>query len=210
MVSEPRLPIAVIGAGPVGLAAAAHLIEAGEEPLVVEAGDTVGSSVLQWGHVRLFSPWSYNVDKVAGALLERHGWAAPPAAEYPTGRELVTGYLRPLAGVPELAGRIRFGTRVEYVTRAGHDLMKTDGRGEAPFVLRVVDGAGEQDILARAVIDASGTWSRPNPLGAAGIPAVGERSVADRVVYGIPDVSGRDRPRYSGRRVLVVGSGHSA
>ena len=208
--SPDRLPVAVIGAGPVGLAAAAHLVTAGEEPLVLEAGDRVGASVLQWGHVRLFSPWSYNVDTVAVGLLERDGWTPPPRHDYPTGAELVARYLAPLAAVPELAGRIRTGTRVQFVTRAGHDLMKTDGRGEAPFLLRVVDAHGEHDLAARAVIDASGTWSRPNPLGAAGIPAVGEADAAGRIVYGIPDVLGAGRRRYAGRRVLVVGSGHSA
>jgi hypothetical protein len=60
------------------------------------------------------------------------------------------------------------------------------------------------------VIDASGTWTMPNPLGAGGVPAVGERAHAERIAYGIPDVLGTDRDRYAGRRVLVVGSGHSA
>ena len=40
--------------------------------------------------------------------------------------------------------------------------------------------------------------------------AAGERAHADRIAYGIPDVLGADRDRYAGRRVLVVGSGHSA
>jgi hypothetical protein len=60
------------------------------------------------------------------------------------------------------------------------------------------------------VIDASGTWTRPNPIGAGGVPAAGERRHADRIAYGIPDVLDRARARYAGRRVLVVGSGHSA
>jgi hypothetical protein len=60
------------------------------------------------------------------------------------------------------------------------------------------------------VIDASGTWSQPNPLGATGTPAHGEASHADRVVYGIPDVLGKERALYAGRRVLVIGGGHSA
>src|SRR5215216_3143239 len=51
-----ELPVAVIGAGPVGLAAAAHLIERGIRPLVFEAGAAVGASIREWGHVRVFSP----------------------------------------------------------------------------------------------------------------------------------------------------------
>ena len=70
-------PVAVIGAGPVGLAAAAHLLARGLEPIVFEAGDRVGASIREWGHVRVFSPWEYDIDPVAAALLERHGWTAP-------------------------------------------------------------------------------------------------------------------------------------
>jgi cation diffusion facilitator CzcD-associated flavoprotein CzcO len=57
--NQTLLPVAVIGAGPVGLAAAAHLVECGETPLVLEAGQTIGASMLAWGHVQLFSPWRY-------------------------------------------------------------------------------------------------------------------------------------------------------
>ena len=89
--------VAVIGAGPVGLAAAAHLLARGLEPIVFEAGDAVGASIREWGHVRVFSPWEYNVDPVAVALLERHGWTAPDRDGYPTGAEIVERYLEPLA-----------------------------------------------------------------------------------------------------------------
>ena len=51
--ADTRLPVVVIGAGPVGLAAAAHLLERGLEPLVLEAGDGPGAAVAAWGHVRL-------------------------------------------------------------------------------------------------------------------------------------------------------------
>jgi thioredoxin reductase len=209
--SEGRFPVAVIGAGPVGLAAAAHLIARGEEPLVLEAGERVGANVLEWGHVRLFSPWEYVVDSASAALLEAQGWERPAGCGYPTGRDLVERYLAPLAATPEIAPRIRLGARVEAVSRLGFDKMKTAGREGAPFLLRVRTAEGrEETILARAVIDASGTWSRPNPLGASGVPAAGEREAADRIFYGIPDATGLHRDRYAGRRVLIVGSGHSA
>jgi flavin-dependent dehydrogenase len=43
--------IVVIGAGPIGLAAAAHLVSRGYAPIVLEAGDSVGAHVLAWAHV---------------------------------------------------------------------------------------------------------------------------------------------------------------
>ena len=205
-----RLPVAVIGAGPVGLAAAAHLVLKGETPLVFEAGPAVGASVRKWGHVRIFSPWKYNVDSASASLLEAAGWTRPPDAECPTGHELVDRYLGPLADLAAIRPHLRFDTRVRSVGRQGLDRTKTAGRGERPFVLRVESGGIESDVQARAVIDASGTYETPNPLGANGLHAIGERAQSGCMFYGIPDVLDRDRLRYAGRRVLVVGSGHSA
>ena len=208
--SQTSLPVAVIGAGPIGLAAAAHLVSRGETPVVLEAGRAVGASILKWAHVRVFSPWRYVVDRASVSLLEPSGWTPPPPEGLPTGRELVEGYLKPLAELPEIAPHLRLDSRVISVARQGFDKMKTAGRDEAPFVVRVSSGCVEEEILVKAVIDASGTYSTPNPLGGNGVPAIGERDVADRIVYGIPDVLGSDRDRYAGRRVMVVGSGHSA
>ena len=208
--TQRPLLVAVIGAGPVGLAAAAHLINQGIEPLVLEAGAQVGASVREWGHVRVFSPWEFNVDPVAAELLASTGWTAPAPDGYPTGAEIVERYLEPLAAVPVIARSIRLNSRVTGVARRGVDKLKDAGREDAPFEL-VVDEAGtERRYVARAVIDASGTWTRPNPLGSGGLPAIGETALAGRIDYGIPDVLDADRARYAGRRVLVVGSGHSA
>ncbi len=206
-----KLPVAIIGGGPVGLAAAAHLIERGEEALLFEAGATVGASVLEWGHVRMFSPWRYNMDAACVRLLEAAGWSAPPADELPTGAALYQRYLRPLADLPVLRDIVKTGARVTAVSRRQHDKMKDSGRDDAPFLLRLgwADG-GESQFEARAVIDASGTWRNPNPAGAHGLPALGEAALRGRIAYGIPDVTGRDRQRYQGRRVMVLGSGHSA
>lgn len=205
-----QLPVAVIGAGPVGLAAAAHLLSRGIEPVVFEAGDNVGASVRDWAHVRVFSPWEYDIDPTAAELLATHGWVAPADDEYPTGADIVERYLEPLAVVPAIAERLWLNARVVAVTRAGIDKLKDVGRDEAAFELRVERDGVEERHFARAVIDASGTWTGPNPLGAGGLPAVGENAHADRIAYRIPDVLAVDRARYAGRRVLVVGSGHSA
>jgi thioredoxin reductase len=210
MVAETHLPVVVIGAGPVGLAAAAHLLERGLDPLVLEAGNRVGAAVRDWGHVRLFSPWEYDVDAAALRLLEAHGWESPAADELPTGAELVESYLAPLAATPELAGRIRTGTRVLAVSRQGVDKTRTVGRAGRPYVVRTVRDGEVVDVLARAVLDASGTWGRPNPLGGAGLPAIGEERAGPWLAGPLPDVLGADRERFAGRSTLVVGMGHSA
>jgi cation diffusion facilitator CzcD-associated flavoprotein CzcO len=206
-----QLPIAIIGAGPVGLAAAAHLAEYGLSFVVFERGPRVGHNALDWGHVQMFSPWRYSVDRAAVRLLEETNWTPPDPESFPTGKALVEQYLAPLAAHPRIAPHLRLGTRVAAVTRAGADKMKNANREQAPFELHIALADGSEDLVqARAVIDASGTYHTPNPLGASGLPAPGERAPADRIVYRIPDVLGAERARYTGKRVLVAGSGHSA
>jgi thioredoxin reductase len=202
--------VAIIGAGPVGLAAAAHVLERGMTPIVLEAGDSVGHSVRKWGHVQLFSPWEYNVDRAAERLLGSIGWNSPEPEQYPTGAELVERYLEPLAAKTALATHIRTSSRVTDISRVGFDKLKSRGREAAPFELRYQNGQGPKSVRADAVIDASGTWHSPNPAGANGLRAVGETHAADRVAYGMPDVLGKDRARYAGKTVAVLGAGHSA
>jgi thioredoxin reductase len=202
--------VAVIGAGPVGLAAAAHLLERGLEPVVLEAGPAIGHAVRAWSHVRLFSPWEYAVDKAAERLLQAIGWNSPEPHGYPTGGELLEHYLEPLATRTKLRDHIHTSARVTGIGRVGFDKVKTTGRAEAPFELRYRNGAGDKTLRADAVIDASGTWFSPNPAGSSGLPALGEDAASSRIAYGMPDVLGSERQRYAGKRVAVLGAGHSA
>ena len=202
--------VAIIGGGPVGLAAAAHVMERGMTPIVLEAGPDAGHAIRQWRHVQLFSPWEYNVDKAAARLLAPTGWNSPDPAVYPTGAELLERYIEPLATRTPLREMIRTNSRVTAVGRAGFDKAKTKGREAAPFEIRYQNGKGPETLRADAVIDASGMWATPNPAGAGGLPAIGEREANKRIAYGMPDVLGQDRARYAGKIVAVLGAGHSA
>ncbi|MFB6550407.1 FAD-dependent oxidoreductase [Streptomyces sp. NPDC056405] len=207
---KQNLPVVVIGAGPIGLAAAAHLVERGLEPLVLEAGPSAGSAVRDWSHVRLFSTWAEVTDPAAEKLLAPTGWIRPEGTTYPTGGDWAERYLQPLADT--LGDKVRYGARGTGVARAGRDRIVDAGREERPFTvhIRTSDG-GEERITARAVIDASGTWSVPSPLGADGLPALGERAAADRIAHRVPDLKDPAvRARYAGKRTAVVGSGASA
>ncbi|MDR5690783.1 NAD(P)-binding domain-containing protein [Agromyces indicus] len=204
------LPVAIIGAGPVGLAAAANLVERGLDFVVYEAGDEVAASIRTWGHTRLFSPWKHVVDPASRRLLEATGWRMTAPDSLPSGAELVERYLEPLAALEPIASRIRTGVRVEAVTRRGMDRTRTANRAATPFLLRVRTADGVDEFTARAVIDASGTYDQPNSLASSGLDPLGLAEVADRVTHALPDVLGRERARFAGRHTTVVGAGHSA
>ncbi|MFJ3337482.1 FAD-dependent oxidoreductase [Streptomyces sp. NPDC086766] len=208
--TNDQSPVVVIGAGPVGLAAAARLVERGLDPLVLEAGPSAGTAVRDWAHVRLFSTWAEVTDPAAEKLLAPTGWTRPDGAACPTGGDWAERYLQPLADV--LGDKVRYGATVTGVARAGRDRIVDADRDEQPFTVHVRSADGrEERIGARAVIDASGTWGAPGPMGADGLPALGEKAASDRVTYHVPDL--RDpavRARYAGRRTAVVGSGASA
>jgi thioredoxin reductase len=203
-----ELPVVVIGAGPLGLAAAAQLLERGLNPLVLEAGDGPASAVEQWAHVRTFSPWPELIDPAAARLLEPTGWTAPESG-FPTGREWIDRYLAPLAGA--LGKRVQYGARVQAVSRLGRDRLVSPGRAETPFVVHVNSSAGSEGrVQARAVIDASGTWGQPNPAGADGVPAIGEKAAAASGVLSYIPPTLAQASALAGKHVVVVGSGHSA
>lgn len=205
-----ELPVVVIGAGPAGLAAAAHLVDRGLEPLVLEAGPVAGSAVREWAHVRLFSRWGEVVDPAAEKLLAPTGWVKPAEDTYPSGGDWAALYLQPLADV--LGEQVRYGARVTGVSRTGRDRIVDADREAQPFVVHYESADGrEQRVLARAVIDASGTWSTPSPAGGSGLAALGEKAAADRITYRVPDLKDPGvRARYAGKRTAVIGSGASA
>ena len=216
-------PVVVIGAGPIGLAAAAHLIERNQDVRVLEAGNSVGAAMAEWGHIKLFSTWRYNIDAASRRLLETPmesysgDWEAPRETRLPTGSDMVAEYLEPLASHPALAGRISYGHRVAKVTRIqpdgkGVDKTSSKAREESLFLVRTETAEGTKDIAARAVIDASGTWNTPNPAGRSGIEAIGEAEAREAgfITSPLPDPLGADAEAFAGKGILVLGAGHSA
>jgi thioredoxin reductase len=206
------LPVAIIGAGPIGLAAAANLVERGLEFVIYEAGDSVASSMRSWGHIRLFSPWKHLIDPAARRLLEADGWTQPRDQDRArSGTELVEQYLEPLAGLEAIASRVRTGVTVTAVTRQGMDRTRSARRVDTPFALRITDANGSvSEVTASAVIDASGTYRHANSLGSNGLDPLGLDEVAEHVTHALPDVLGAERERFAGKHITVVGAGHSA
>jgi thioredoxin reductase len=204
------LPVAVIGAGPVGLAAVAHLEARGIPFVLFEAGSTVASNILLWKHIRVFSPWRYNIDKAARQLLGETGWVSPDDEGLPTGEELYNQYFKPFYELPFIKSNTFLNAKVLSVGRKNLDKMKTSGRENLPFVIQVLQNDEVKQFEAQAVIDATGTWNSPNPIGSGGVHAVGEVENGEHIFYGIPDILNQHEERYKNKTVLVVGSGHSS
>ncbi len=202
-------PVAILGAGPVGLAAAAHLSLAGEAFILLEKGTEVAENIKSWQHVRLFSPWQYNVDKAAKQLLLKSGWTMPEEDVLPTGQEIREVYLKPLANLPGIQPFISFNTTVVGISKKNHDKMKSASRDSAPFVLYVEQNGETKRIFASAIIDATGTWATPNPVHADNVWTSAEQKLADKIFYGIPNIETL-KERYTGKRIAVIGGGHSA
>ncbi len=206
--------IAIIGAGPIGLETALYGLQLGYDVTVFEKG-RVGENIRKWGHVTLFSPWEMNHSILGPRLLKTNStWQEPAAQALLTGREFVASYLEPLADLQCLSGKIHTQTEVVHIARGG--LLKgehigSQERGDHLFriLTRTTDGA-ETYHSADIVIDTSGVYGTPNWLGTGGIPALGETQSQAFIDYHLPDLYGKDRERFAGKKTLLVGAGYSA
>lgn len=207
----PARKIAIIGAGPIGLEAA-MLARTENFDVVVLERKTVAGNIRSWGHVRLFSPFGINSSEWGRAALNEI--ELPGRDDLLTGIEFRERYLLPLSRHSLLEGCIRENYNVVSIGRRQFwkgDAIGKPSRQTSPFRLLVETRANHEEIIeADYVFDCSGTFGNHNWLGAGGMPAVGERSLAGRIDYCLPDIAGRDRDQFPGKRTLVVGSGYSA
>lgn len=207
--SNKNLPIVIIGAGPIGLAAAAHLVEQNQTFILLEAGNEIAHNIRTWGHVTLFSPWRYNINKAAKSLLEESDWLEPNLETIPTGHDLIDLYLKPLAELTQIKPSIRLNSKVVGISRQLNDKMKSKNRLNQSFNIYVEKEDDIDIIEAKAVIDATGTWGNPNPANSTGVWLKNEKALADHIEYGIPDINTNPK-RYANKKIAVIGGGHSA
>jgi hypothetical protein len=208
--------LTVIGAGPVGLEAALAAVERGFDVTVYEA-DLPGAHLRRVGWVRLFTPFGMNSTGRGRALLRGSGTALPGDGAVVTAGEFVECYVEPLSRLPVLAGRIRTRSRVTHVgregTAKGQGIMAAGDRSRVgrPFLLRVeTEGELPRFETADVVLDAGGVFATPRATGPGGLPALGEEHLGGRVDRHLPPILQSAAPRYAGRRVLLLGGGHSA
>jgi threonine dehydrogenase-like Zn-dependent dehydrogenase len=210
---HPAPRLAILGAGPIGLEAALAAAARDLPYTVYDAAPTVAGHVREWGHVRVFTPWDMNVSERMRSALQRAGQETPGGADLPTGDELTDRLYEPIAALPEVAPRVRLGTRVEAVGRAGllkHDEIGTGGRSGHPFRLLLTTSDGEELVEhADVVLDCTGTSGNPNALGDGGIPAPGERTLSDRIEQRLPEFAAEPEA-WAGKTILLTGAGHSA
>ena len=205
-----RRKIAIVGAGPVGLEAALRARAEGHEVGVFEAG-RVGEHFARYGPVRLFTPFWMNSTALGRERLRAAGVSLPGDEETIAATDFRERYLLPLSKLPDISGVIHEGTRIGTIAREGLPKGQSRGRTSRAFLLRVEDARGQGVRMERAdvVIDATGVYPNPNATGSGGLPAIGEESLGDRFDRHLPDVLGKDRARYAGKRVFLVGDGRS-
>ena len=200
--------LVVIGAGPMGLAAALGARNRGFDVEVFEKG-SVGESLKAWGPTRFFTPLDWNVN---GDMRFALGSRLPDEQSLLTGPELAAQVLEPLAESAALRGRVHTGSTVVAVGRSGFlrgDLADHPLRSERPFRILTRGREGERYWEAESVLDASGGFALPNPVGTGGVPAIGEEAAARHVTRDLGALDRRLRT-FKGRSILLVGHGHSA
>ena len=215
--SAPRT--AIIGGGPLGIEAALYAQRLGHTVFLFEREPEVASDIRPWASVTMFTDWQSSRSSL-GELALREDAAAKemPLGKLPapglhlTGERFVDRYLKPVAAA--LGTSLHLETRVAAVGRsymfAGEHPNAPEKRKSRRFRLMTRTPLDERVFTADTVLDASGVTHTPRWAGAGGLPAMGEMGAYRAIFHQVPDILGRDRIRFLGKRVLLVGDGTSA
>lgn len=185
--------VAVVGAGPAGLAVARYLASEGFVPVLFDGATRVGG---QWrvgdADSGVWPGMRTNTSRVTTAFSDLDH--PEDTATYPTGTA-VGEYLHRYAGQSGVLGGARLGCLVEEVAPVGSDQWQV--------TWREADGRSCTESFARVVV-ATGRYRRPH------IPAVpGLETFRGR--GGVTHVAGyRGAAAWQGQRVLVAGHSVSA
>ncbi|PQO28267.1 FAD-dependent oxidoreductase [Blastopirellula marina] len=207
--------IVIVGAGPIGIEAALYARFLGYEVTLFDRGE-VGSHLLEWGHVPMFTPFGMNCTPLGlSALAAQDDDYVPPAEDAVlTGSEFVEQYLLPLAETDLVADGLKLRHEVISISRKSQLKQQNYGqpsRSAEPLVTLVKDAEGHEHLFeSEIVLDCSGVQGQPNYLGGGGNPALGELASRPQFEFGVIDPSGADRERYANQQVLVIGSGFTA
>ena len=195
---QKNVCIGIIGAGPIGLECGLRALRHGYRFVLFESGDDVASNVRSWSHVQLFTPLKMNMSALGRSSLEEK----QDDHTFLTGGAYIDRYLRPISCL--LQSHIRLRHRVISVSR---DQQLNQ------FVLLVENGQEDREeyVTVDCVIDASGTYTCPNFVGSGGLPAIGERACramdTSPLIFTIPN---EQDERFAGKRLVLIGKGHSA
>lgn len=207
--------IAILGAGPVGIEAALYAKALGLPVAVYERGE-VGEHLARWGHVRLFTPFSWISTPLGLEAIRREHpqHHIPAASDLLTGNDFRDNYLMPLTLTAGLCDCIHMKTEIISIGRG--NFFKTDPatdpkRASAPFRILVRNDKQQERIEeADVILDCTGTFGKHRWLGAGGIPALGELAAAKQIAYGLEDILGAKKAYYGGKSTVVIGGGYSA
>lgn len=185
--------LVIIGAGPMGIALAVRMLSIKKSFTIIEKGSSVGSNILEWGHVHFFSNWKECVDLKSQNLLSESIPLDYDSEGYPSGNEFVKKYLIPLANLNQLKNNIVLRSEVvevEFNFSTEKFLVTFHQNGETKF------------IETKVVVDASGNWGNTNKL------------IKDGSDY-YPHINRIPKPSYirhhfQDAKVAIVGNGHSA
>ena len=199
--------VLIIGAGPIGIAAALACFRRGFETTVLERGE-IGESLRRWGPTRFFSPLGMNVPEQFRAILN---------GSYPSDDALLTGpelavLLESVANQVPLRGHVLTKHRVRAIGRRGLAKMDFAGhplRSERPFRVLADTPDGERVFESEIVLDASGGFVFPTPYGPGALPPLGTGSLEPAAIRDLGTLH-QQLEVLRGKRVLLVGHGHSA